>query len=365
MAWIVWRLGGRMKDWRQRAKDRLEPVLFLRFAILPLIIMGLVTAYMWDQHVENIGCVSVAKLRQGLLYEANPLPLPRCEGTVHKQVSGRGGAGQQGAPAPAGPQRPVAIASGRFQWMTFHLVALVLFPTAGFIALALLYRNLRPVRFLVATLAALGIGGWWAMRYLTRELEPGIAILLEPTKTLALSRFDRSFADRAWSGMWWDFCIILMLIMLIIVAASAVLDGVNTRRLSTPRIQQKRQDLKLILILASLVMTFNTLYWAEWVAWPARFAPADPTGMVRGSAEEIRAFANDLRLYWGTGYTLVLIGFAVPAILALSRRTRKEAAAGDDGGPPYQRVFTAAELRLLSSVFVPFVTALAGSAFQL
>ena len=111
------------------------------------------------------------------------------------------------------------------------------------------------------------------------------------------------------------------------------------------------------------------------MAWPTHFAPtAKELGSFSGSAEEFRAYASGLRLYFGTGYSLALISFAIPAVIALPAPKGKAGAGKpegegrkDEGTNEFlqQFVFSKAELGMLVSVLSPFLTTLAGAAIQL
>lgn len=363
---------------------------FIRFAILPALVLFLMNM-VWADSIRNIGCVAQGQARIDLLYLENPSSKVACAGNSSGRIErAQLGAAREQAIAErrkldpkkaAAPRRPaVAIAEGRFEWMTFHLLGLILLPAVAAASIYVMARNLRPWSFGVTVLVTLAAGIGWAIQAVGRPDSLGFdtASLLVPTKLHALSQFDAAFAASAWQSILWDYGATLAVTVLVVVAASAVLADVGgTKPPERQRINAKRRDLKLIIFAASMLMTFAALYVGEWLAWPARFAPsADSAGSYRGSAEEFRAVASGLRLYFGTGYTLALIAFALPAVLALPRAEPVTGAAGPDVGPGSaaqdengdivsQSVFSKAELGMLLSVLTPFVSTLAGAALQI
>lgn len=382
-------LGGAASHWLTR---------FVLFGAPPLLVLALMNA-MWTGHIANIGCIgSGGDYQLNQLYSATPPAAPGCDLPAGSALSADDGVkveppGQPvSPPAAAGPPArnppPVAIAKGRFHWMTFHLVATVLFIVIAAVAAIVIRRNLGGLRgwLMIAAGAAGGFG--WALYSLgdPTELRMDTASLLVPTRLHALSRFDAPFQELAWNGVRWDYGGGLAVTILVVVAAASILaDSGGHSELSRRQIEAKRRDLKLIIATAAILMTFLALYVGEWLAWPAHFAPSAD---VRGSREEFREVASGLRLYFGTGYSLALIVFAVPAVLALpkaapeagtarpptGRRRRAAAAERDDGQGPEGRldqgylqqfVFSKDELSMLISVMTPFLATVAGGALQL
>ena len=359
---------------------------FIRFAILPALVLFLMNM-VWGDSIENIGCVAQGKARIDLLYLESPSAPAACLANRSADVErARLVEAREKAIAElrkidpkkaAAVRRPaVAIGEGRFQWMTFHLLGLILLPAVAAASFYVMRRNLGPGSFAATASVTLAVGIGWAISSVGRPetLAYDTASLLLPTKIHALSQFDADFAASAWRSVLWDYGATLAVTVLVVVAASTVLSGVGRKSvLDRPSLDSKRRDLKLIIFAASMLMTFTALYVGEWLAWPARFAPAaDSAGSFRGSAEEFRAVASGLRLYFGTGYTLALIAFAVPAVLALPREIATAAGpgaaaspAGEDGDLISQSVFSKAELGMLLSVLTPFVSTLIGAAFQI
>jgi hypothetical protein len=368
------------------------------FGLPPLLVLLLMNA-MWTWHVANIGCIgSGGDYQLNQLYSATAPGAAGCrlpagsalsaDDSVKVDPPGQRISPPAAAGGPAGNPPPVAIAKGRFHWMTFHLVATVLFVVIAAAAVLVIGRNLGGLRgwFMIAAGAVGGFG--WAFYSLgdPTELRMDTASLLVPTRLHALSRFDAPFQELAWNGVRWDYGGGLAVTILVVVAAASILaDSGGHAKLSRPQIEAKRRDLKLIIALAAILMTFLALYVGEWLAWPAYFAPAAD---VRGSREEFREVATGLRLYFGTGYSLALIVFAVPAVLALPRgapepgpappptRGRRPAptAERDDGQGPekssaegyfQQFVFSKDELSMLISVMTPFLATVAGGALQI
>jgi hypothetical protein len=376
---------------------------FLGFAILPFAILILMNS-IWQREIRDIGCVGSAG-QPGIerLFIESDRTVPGCE----KLAEGRSRAellrardrkvsewraakaGKGSSKATAARPAGVAVAQGRFEWMTFHLFALILFPAIALVSLGLMWRHLGRLRFAITAGASIALGFGWAAYSVWRkgDLAYDTASLLVPTRLYALSNFDRSFQESAWHDVRLDYGAGLIVTVLICFAASSVLADVGRRRrLTRARILAKRRGLKLAIAAASVLMTFLAFYLGEWLAWPARFAlPANELGSYSGSAEEFRAYASGLRLYFGTGYTLALIGFAVPAVLSLpapkARKAQPAKPPASAEPPPFpepppaedeepedllkQFVFSRAELGMLVSVLTPFVTTLASAAIQL
>jgi hypothetical protein len=370
-----------LKIGRLRAAARLVvgqwPVRLVLFVFPGLFVLYLMNAN-WSLHIANIGCIGIGpEYRLEQLFTGPQGAGPGCAYSSRAEGAGErlSGAALGQPPARvaiAEPAGRVAIADGRFQWMTFHLIAKVLFAVIALVAVVVMHRNLgRGLRAWAVIAAAAGLGLYW--RYLS-QLHPGglemdTASLLVPTRIHALSHFDASFRDLAWDGVRWDYGWGLAVTILITIAAASILADTGPRSDRSPAtIDAKRRDLKLVIGAAALLMTFLAFYVGEWLAWPARFAAS---GNFRGSKEEFEAVAAGLRLYFGTGYSLALIAAAVPAVLMLPKPRvprgdgRDAAPPGDDEGYFYQSVFRKDEISLFISVLTPFVATLAGGALQL
>ena len=168
---------------------------FLRFAILPAVILLVMAVYVWDAHVSDIGCIGDHPAR---VLVNDPTIGARCE-TIAPAPPRPGAAKAARQPVAAGPPR-VAVMQGRFQWMTFHLISLVLLPAAAALSLWVMYRNLGLTRCCYVAAGAFVLGGGLVFRYLAGG-EEGINLLLEPTVNFALNRFDAEFASWARHGM--------------------------------------------------------------------------------------------------------------------------------------------------------------------
>jgi hypothetical protein len=362
------------------------PVRLILFAAPGLAVLIVMNLY-WSSHIANIGCIGVGQdyHLEKLFVKGEREAKAGCtfSGRVHsasERITGTA-LGNPGGNLRSETPPAVAIADGRFQWMTFHLIAAVLYVAIALVAVTVMHRNLgRGLRawLTVGAAAALGLGWWWRALGQPNGLMMETASLLVPTRIHALRHYDASFRDLAWQGVQLDYGGGLAVTILIIIAGASILaeTGPGTDR-SAATIAAKRRDLKLTVATAAALMTFLAFYVGEWLAWPARFAPS---GAVRGSREEFEAIAAGLRLYFGAGYSLALVAAATPAILMLPKPGRTaapekgtgpaavkpNAAAGhDEEGYFYQFVFTKDEVSLLLSVMTPFLATLAGGALQL
>lgn len=346
-----------MKDWRQQATTGLRSILFLRFALAPLAIL-LVMNSVLDIYVADVGGMAGRRVGIAQIYDRPAAPAV----PVAQPASG-GPSRPHAAPAPAAPAAP-AIGSGRFEWMAFHLAALILYPAIGLISLLLMYRHLAWRRFWPLTVTTAAFGIYWTLKAVGNPDRLGTAtgLLLSPTRVHALSHYDPAFRESAWTGVLINYGSALIVTIFVVIAAASVLHGIDRRRrLSLRRLESKRRDLRLVLVVASVLMTFIAFYVGEWLAWPARLG--DP------AAEEFRSVARGLRVFFGTGYTLALLGFAIPAVIALSRAIQRAKEAGpqreDDHEFLHQLVFSRDEATMLLSVLAPFLTTIIGAAVLL
>jgi hypothetical protein len=385
---------------------------FLLFAILPAAVLILMNA-LWGEGIRNMGCAGEPT---GLARTATAGEIrPHQMGALFRRTLrvGPGCPDKEATPSrlrvePSSATAPpvfAAIAQGRFEWMAFHLWALILFSAATAVASYCMWRNLKRWRFFITLACTLTAGVGWAFYSLgdPNALRFDTASLLSPTMNEALPHYDLAFQQTATGGVLLDYGFGLAVTALIVVAAASVMADVGFGQVpDAEELSKKRRDLKLIMFTASLFLTFVALYLGQWLAWPAHFAAdAKTLGSYRGSAEEFRDVASGLRLYFGTGYTLALVAFAVPAVFALSapvaRRRKRSANATDAGGGDQagrgevgtegegsaaadaashavddghggyfgQEVFSKTELAMLMSMLTPFLTTLAGAALRI
>ncbi|HEV2746593.1 MAG TPA: hypothetical protein VGW34_04755 [Allosphingosinicella sp.] len=291
---------------------------------------------LWTAHIANIGCVG-----SGASYQVQQIFVPREEARPGCQLPvGRTAEDAVEAPPPGEIIQPLtlpgatdpprlAVAAGRFEWMTFHMAAMVIFPGIAFVALLVIYRNLGGLRAKAVIAAAVTGGALWALSSVgdPAEFRMDTASLLLPTRAHALAHYDAAFAQLAWAGVRLDYGGGLFVTVLVVVAAASVLADTGALVMGqAERLEAKRRDLKLIIAAGALLLTFLAVYVGEWLAWPARLIPPEHKAL----GAEIRSMASGLRLYFGTGYSLALLAFAVPAVLQLPspRKKQRAAAAG-------------------------------------
>lgn len=362
-----------MAGWLGRIQWLGRRLYFLLFLIGPLLVLA-VFAWHWAAHAPSLRkalaidppAATVMASPDGHTSVAGQSHDPTAE-TVTKPTAPRAAASPPGVGG--------ALTNGRFEWMTFHFGVQVLYPVMALIAFYILCVNLG--RWSIPALSVAGLMTWYTISIMMPG-DGGVssqsAPLLLPTKTHALPHYDPDFQALAWEGMLLDYHFVIILIFLFPIAGAATLFGTGPGEMVAPQaLHRKRLHLKVIIVAASFVLSFNTLYWAEWVAWPAHFLPATQGTATAGTAEEFRSYATGLRLYFGASYTLALFAFAIPAVLALSWR-RSEDIAGrprrrgrSEEGQAYlgQVVFTRAELATVLSAVGPIVSAVIADAVQL
>ena len=268
-----------------------------------------------------------------------------------------------------------ALSHGRFEWMTRLLASLVLYAGIAVLAMRVMDRQLRTGVFFGASAVWMIAGLAWAgVSIIARPLQPSVEFLFVNTRALALSRYDSDFAAEAMRATEMVYAFALLLTALMVVAAASVLSRPDEARLDTAEeLTAKRHDLKVAVATASLLLTLIATTLGSWLAWPVNFVLAQdklepPTPF--GSAEELKSMADGLQIYFGTGYSLTLLAFTVPAVIALSRRvkeTEKAAAdaakgAGSAEEPVLgQQIFSKSEIAALLTVAGPIVTVLIGS----
>ena len=270
------------------------------------------------------------------------------------------------------PQNMIALSEGRFRFMTFFLVACVLYP--GFIVFStwVIWRNIRSYLALIVVVIGVSASAFWIfMSLLSPDKPTSTTLLFAITRELALARYDTSFAARALLGAQLHFALALIGVLMAILAGCFILRDMTTDKVLLKNdIESKRRDLKQILFFASVFLTFVAIYVSEWLAWPAAFVEArgdDNAIAATGYAEEIIAMASGLRLYFGTGYSLILLAFAVPAIHVFSGYLERHNMEDDKLGAPFlmQRVFSREEFSILLSITAPMAVPFLSSAIGL
>ena len=267
------------------------------------------------------------------------------------------------------PKNMVALSEGRFRFMTFFLVASVLYPGFILFNIWIIWRNIKSYWAIAVVLSVALASALWIFSSLIAPDKPtSTTLLFTITEKLALSRYDLSFATRALLGAKVHFAMALVGVLMAILAGCFILrDMTADRILLKNEIESKRRDLKMILFIASVFLTFIAIYVSEWIAWPATFVEARGANSKltsTGFAEEVRSLASGLRLYFGTGYSLILLAFAVPAINVFSRyleRHNMEINA-PEGTFLLQRVFTREEFGIIASIAAPLAVPFLSSA---
>ena len=354
----------------------------LVFAGAPALVL-LAMNVNWTDNIANIGCIATVEK-----YDVGGMFSP-------KQEAGRCALAGKGLPAleaawPAAVRAQVqetepvqvAISQGRFQWMTFHLVGMILFPAVALVAIVLIWRNLAWRGAILVSVTGVGGGLWWANDSVWSDtVRMDTASLLLPTKLHALVHYDAAFQESAWAGTKMDYGLgLAVTVLLVVAAASVVAEKPKSGPKGDAERRRKRGDLKLAIAAGATLLTFLAFYVGEWLAWPAQFAANDPT--TRGP-DEFKAVASGLRLYFGTGYTLALLAFAIPAVLALPHQVSADGGKAVEGTPKkpktgqaqepeeglggrlYGFLFSKDEMAMVVSVLTPFLTTLAGAALQL
>ena len=257
-----------------------------------------------------------------------------------------------------------ALAHGRFEWMTHLLGSALIYAALALLAVRIMTRQVRGATlFVVMALFMLLAGGWAYSSMITRPFHPATEFLFTVTREVALARYDRAFALDALLAAELLYAMALMLTILMIFAGASVLCRPYPLRPDTPQeLAEKRSDLKVIVIASSLLLTLLANTVGTWLRWPAEFVlGADEIGSPFGTAEEIRSTANGLQVFFGTGYTLTLAAFSIPAVVALSRRVKAVTPPPPEDSPLFgQHVFSRSEFAALLSIAAPAITTLIG-----
>lgn len=270
------------------------------------------------------------------------------------------------------PNKMVALSEGRFRFMTFFLVASVLYPGLIVFSIWLIWRNIKSYWAILAIVTGAIASAIWIFTSLINPDKPtSTTLLFSITQNLALSRYDDSFAMRALIGAKIHFALALIGVLMTILAGCFILREMTADKVLLKNdIECKRRELKQILFFASIFLTFVAIYVSEWLAWPAAFVEArgEETKVAStGYAEEIRSLASGLRLYFGAGYSLILLAFAVPAIHVFSSYLERHNMNMEDSENSFlmQRVFTREEIGVVASIAAPLAIPILSSAIGL
>jgi hypothetical protein len=264
----------------------------------------------------------------------------------------------------------VVVSEGRFKYMTFFMVAALLYPGLFIFSIVVIFRNMGriPAIFLVAF--GLFCSCFWVLTSAAlNSVSIGASILFQLTEKLALARYDQSFAATALFGAKLDFVLALFATMLATLAGCSIMRGIHANSdISFRELMRKRAELRLLLFFSSLFLTFVAIFVSEWLAWPARFVQSIPSGSLlpaTGRAEEIVSLAKEIRLYYGTGYSLMLLSFALPSALfyqSCAKSPRFGRFKRQELKMPYLNVLSTTEFSAVLSIVSPLAIPLAASA---
>ncbi|MDR7117063.1 hypothetical protein [Caulobacter sp. BE254] len=235
---------------------------------------------------------------------------------------------------------PVVLAGGRLEWMALVLGGLALAPACVLVSLRVLFRNLALTGFVFALLVwliagvALFASPWWRPDPLKDA-----PVLFKLTEAIALPAYGTQFAFMASVTTRLLFVLTMTVTVVVMLAGVSVLSRHYPPGLDNAQsLNAKRRDLKIQLVLASILLTHSTAFMGQWLKWPAVFIGLAAKAATKESvsaatlangAEQVQAFAEGARLYFGAGYSLALVAVAVPAVLSLSRRLKLVAVEGD------------------------------------
>ena len=241
-----------------------------------------------------------------------------------------------------------SLGEGRFEWMAFVIAGAVLFSACIWLGFGLFHRHLPKRDFWLASVAssaiALGVALWPPPPRESFVQQ----VLFAPTRALVWPAYDADFGSRAMLVTKLVYGFGLAATVFIVLSAACVMS-----RHPADGLRRKQLDLKIVIVAAALLMTFIANFLGHWLRWPGKFSSA--------GAKEIESFANGLQLYFGASYTLALLAFAIPAVAVLSDRLVPVEPPAPDGSVRAQRIFKPAEISVLLSTALPFITTLIGS----
>jgi len=262
------------------------------------------------------------------------------------------------------------VAKGRFEFMSYFLAGSIVYSATAALSLYYIFQNTTKKNAILITLAAALIGIVWTYSAIVYDnSSPSYQILFTLTNDLALTQYDNSFALFALIGAKIHFGLALVTTALIILAGSLIMRGISTRtKLDKHTLIKKRDHLKILLIVTSLFLTLMAIYVSQWIAWPANFVKSLEASNGIGDAKEIKSIASNLRIYFGTGYSLTLLSFAIPAIITYTRCSAHLETASEKSKETtqflFQRVFSKDEIGIVASILapivIPFLSALLG-----
>ena len=276
------------------------------------------------------------------------------------------------------PTIPAVLAGGRLEWMTLILGGTALALTCVPTSLYILYRNLpkrqfwKVLAFWLVSGAALTVSEW-------PPPHKTVPVLLRLTEAIALPAYNVPF--RAMASMMTRvlFATTMTVTLVVMLAGASVLSRHHAPGLNNVQaLAAKRRDLKIQLVLGSILLTYSTAFIGQWLKWPAVFislaakaAPktGDTAAILTQAAEQVQAFAEGARLYFGAGYSLALLAAAILAVLSLSRRLRlaqAQAKADNAAAEPdpaefmNQNIFARDEIATLLAMIAPFLAGAIG-----